>query len=135
MGEPVAIEVPTTLRPRLLVSKLRALATGLACISVCAILALSMVPGAERPYTGMPDSWENFIAYFGTAFLCACSRRTWKGRLLTVLGLIACSISMELLQHFIPGRVPSVEDVIANGIGAFVGTACAVGGVHLINDR
>lgn len=112
--------------------KLRLLCIVTAYASVFIIVVLSLVPGGERPSTGMPDSLENFIAYFGAAVFCAFACTSWKGRLSSILGLIACSLLMETMQHFIPGRVPDVGDVIANGAGAALGTICAASGMYLV---
>jgi VanZ family protein len=76
-----------------------------ACACVVAIVLLSLIPGAERPRTGMSDFSENFLAYFGTAFLFALGTSSRNGRLLIAPVLLVCSIAMETLQHFIPGRV------------------------------
>ena len=45
------------------------------------------------------------------------SRRWWLG---LVVGVATSALS-ELVQRFLPGRVPSVEDLIANTFGAAIG--------------
>lgn len=51
------------------------------------------------------------------------ARRWW----LAAAACIAGSIGVELVQHFMPGRVASVGDVVANGLGACVGALLAAG--------
>ncbi|HVT45633.1 MAG TPA: VanZ family protein [Thermoanaerobaculia bacterium] len=48
-------------------------------------------------------------------------RPTNQSYLLTVLFAIAFSAGIEAWQYFLPTRVTDVNDVIANGIGAFAG--------------
>lgn len=43
--------------------------------------------------------------------------------LATVGGSMALSLTMETVQHFIPGRYPSLLDVVMNGGGATMGIA------------
>ena len=44
----------------------------------------------------------------------------------TVAGGMALSLTMETLQHFIPGRYSSLADVLMNGGGAAVGAAAGI---------
>jgi VanZ family protein len=43
--------------------------------------------------------------------------------LATIGGSMALSLTMETVQHFIPGRYPSLLDVVMNGGGAMMGVA------------
>ncbi|MDG2050788.1 MAG: VanZ family protein [Myxococcota bacterium] len=63
-----------------------------------------------------PDILRNLILFAAPAAL---TRRWGTGRVLAVAGLT--SVSIELLQIFIPGRVPSLLDVLANVAGAWLG--------------
>jgi hypothetical protein len=92
-------------------------------VSLAAIIILSLVPGSARPHTGASDFAENVVAYFGCSTLLTFRPMNWKQRLVIVSALLGCSILMEGLQNFIPGRVPDVFDVIANGFGALAGAA------------
>lgn len=51
------------------------------------------------------------------------ARRWW----LAVAMCIAASVGVEAVQYFMPGRVSSGRDVIANGVGAVIGSLIAVG--------
>jgi len=51
-------------------------------------------------------------------------RRLWW---LALALCLAASVGIEVVQGFIPGRDPSVRDIIANSVGAVIGTGLAVG--------
>jgi VanZ family protein len=51
--------------------------------------------------------------------------------LATVGGSMALSLSMETLQHFIPGRYSSLVDVLMNGGGAVIGMSADMA-VHAV---
>ena len=50
------------------------------------------------------------------------ARRWW----LAVTLCVALSFGVELTQHFMPGRVATVQDIVANGAGALIGALLAV---------
>ncbi|MDQ4138693.1 MAG: VanZ family protein [Actinomycetota bacterium] len=65
----------------------------------------------------------NIALFVPLAFLVAlASRRWWLG---LVVG-VATSAGSELVQRILPGRVPSIEDLIANSLGAAIGTLFAL---------
>jgi VanZ family protein len=111
--------------PMIVLSRLAGLLT------VVAIGVLSLVPGRARPDIVWPFSLEHALAYLAAAILlCVGFRRpranvgTFDVRLL----IIICALSvygglLELLQHFVPGRSPSLMDWSANAIGALLGAA------------
>lgn len=51
------------------------------------------------------------------------ARRWWA----TVAACVVASASIEIAQHFMPGRVASMRDIVANGLGALIGAVLAVG--------
>lgn len=77
-----------------------------------------------RYYTAF-DLTTNLAAYLPFGFLCAAA---WRRRLMplpawlltTVLGG-ALSLTMELLQNYLPNRVPSNLDLACNAAGALLG--------------
>jgi VanZ family protein len=89
-----------------------------ACLAVVAVLSLT--PSAAIVRTGMGGHAEHAVAYAGTAFLTAAA---YGSRIRIVAALLVYAGILELLQHFSPGRTPSVVDYIfsAGGIGAGVG--------------
>lgn len=77
-----------------------------------------------RYYTGF-DLATNIAAYLPFGFLCAAAWRRGlaplpAGVLTLVLGS-ALSLTMELLQNFLPSRVPSNLDLACNAAGTLVG--------------
>lgn len=76
------------------------------------------------------DLWANALGYFPLGFLvCAALLRSrvrtlpalwWPG-----LGLPLLSYLMEVLQYFLPQRVPSLADWLLNSAGAEAGVLCA----------
>lgn len=71
---------------------------------------------------------------FGLAGLLYQSGRTWRrATITTVLCVVAISAAIELVQVYIPERVPSVADVLTNGVSALLGVwayRLAAYGVH-----
>ncbi len=76
--------------------------------------------------------------------LMAHPRPAWQGLLAALIGGTALSALMEALQGFLPVRVSSPVDLLANGTGALLGSLLGVwvkpwllhaGGLHLWRDR
>jgi VanZ family protein len=91
-------------------------------LCVALLVVLSLVPGQDRPQTGMASQSEHFIAYAGTAIIAMLSYRRafW-----TIIGLGLLSSILEVLQTFVPGRGPAVMDAVVSTAGAAVGTGMA----------
>jgi len=82
--------------------------------------------GLPRWWTGF-DVLVNVLAYLVLAFTLT---RAWFGRLrtgvATLAGIVVCSalsFGLEALQSYLPGRVPSLLDWLANTAGAAIGAA------------
>jgi hypothetical protein len=103
-------------------------AMGLACI--VAVIVLSLLPGNERPHTGL--SWqiagqlEHVVAYFGTAAFLAIGFRTMKNRALTFSLLVGLAAVLEITQRLIPGRHSQFVDLVASSLGAGLGILAVV---------
>ncbi len=74
------------------------------------------------------DEWLNFAGYVPLGFLsCVAALRSgWRLRhavLLAVLGPALLSYAMEVLQHLLPGRHPSLKDWALNALGALAGAS------------
>ena len=98
----------------------------LAWLCVFAITVLSLLPGEERPHTGLPGRLEHAMAYAGTSFLFWFGYSDPRHRLLIWIGLAIASGLFEALQNFIPGRSPSILDALASTLGltfGFMGAA------------
>jgi hypothetical protein len=87
---------------------------------VVAIAILSLLPTVSAMRTGVGGHIEHVVAYAGTAFLAAAAFCAW-GRV--VVALLAYAGALELLQHFSPGRTPSLVDYMFSAIGVLVGVA------------
>ena len=88
-------------------------------IAVISIGGLSLLPQDAVPSTGMSDKVEHLFAYL---VLAALGRAAYPHKMKLIFGfLILYGISLEIGQAFVPGRVPSFADVIANSIGVCFG--------------
>ncbi|WP_343642276.1 VanZ family protein [Roseateles sp.] len=81
-------------------------------------------------YWGRFDIWVNVAGYWPLGLLCfsAVIRSgggLMRALLLSLAGLPLLSFSMETLQYFLPGRVPSLADFLLNSAGAWLGAFCA----------
>jgi hypothetical protein len=92
---------------------------GLACIA--AIIVLSLLPGDERPHTGLAGQFEHALAYFGTALFLTMGFRTTRNRVATISLLVGLAAVMELIQRMVPGRHSQFIDWFASSSGAGVG--------------
>ncbi len=103
----------------------------LAIACLLAIAVLSLVPGDDRPHTGYSGNIEHLVAYVGTAFFTSAflpALRGWR----SVLGLSLASALFEVLQLFIPGRGPGVDNWLASTSGAVIGVGCAAFAARLL---
>src|SRR4051812_34471891 len=92
-------------------------------LCVATLVILSLVPGNERPRTGLEGQWEHFLAYAGTGLIATLAyyRPGW-----TIGGLCLLSSVLELLQNFVPGRGPAVMDAMFSTAGGIAGAGMAV---------
>jgi len=88
---------------------------------VLAIIVLSLVPGIDRPHTGLPGVAEHFIAYYSTAFAFALGFRSRASRVVIALGLTLLAGSMEVLQLWVPGRHSATIDAAVSSLGGLLG--------------
>jgi VanZ family protein len=83
------------------------------------------------PWTDNFDLWSNFLGYLPLgALLGIAARRSRVAALpalaLAVLGPALLSYSAEVLQQFLPGRHPSLKDLVLNSAGALLGALLAL---------
>jgi VanZ family protein len=71
--------------------------------------------------TGIPGQLEQFVAYAGSANIAIAGygRRRPTVRIVGLFWIYAGIL--EYLQHFSPGRHPSIADFAASALGAFSG--------------
>ena len=96
---------------------------------VLTIIVLSLVPGVDRPHTGLPGEAEHFIAYYLTGTVVALGFWSRASRIMIALGLTLLAGSMEILQMWVPGRHPAIVDAAASSMGGLLGIA--LGGLLL----
>ena len=89
------------------------------CVILLAVL--SLVPGQEMVRTDLPGQFEHFIAYAGSAAIRTAGYGRSRGSLPIIGGFWVYAGVLEYLQHFSPGRHPSIADFVASALGAFFG--------------
>ncbi|ARN80173.1 VanZ family protein [Methylocystis bryophila] len=97
----------------------------LAWLCVLTITVLSLLPGDERPHTGLSGRFEHAMAYAGTGFLFWFGYSGPRDRALFWIGLAIASGVFEILQNFIPGRSPSILDALTSTLGLTFGFMAA----------
>ena len=110
------------------------IARWLAIASMLAIAVLSTVPGNLRPHTGQSGNVEHFITYAGAAVLIQLGLprlRRWREAVLLSLA----SAIFEVLQTWIPGRSPGIDNWAASTAGAIVGMVVGLIALHLVRAR
>ncbi|MBC8213325.1 MAG: VanZ family protein [Candidatus Marinimicrobia bacterium] len=95
------------------------------------ILLLSSIPASEFPkssfwvFLSQNDKFVHFTEYaiFGFLLLNVLKLDRIKGKQIAILIFILLffPIADELLQSFIPRRIPDIQDGIADVVGGFVG--------------
>lgn len=91
--------------------------------------ALAVLPWTRWNY--LIDVWINGLGYLplGALLTIAARRSGWgiTAALLLAIGApTLLSYTMELMQHFVPGRVPAMEDFVMNSAGAVAGALLAL---------
>lgn len=89
----------------------------LLAFALALVIWASLSQNATLPAAENSDKIAHFIAYFGLTFLGLASFRTPKNEGLFVIFCLILGGTMEYAQSFVPGRVMSWEDMIANGLG------------------
>ncbi len=111
--------------------------TGLLIASIAAwptIAVLSLVPGEDRPNTGMPGRIEHALAYAIAAFVTRLAFRRIASRWQALAFSVAAGL-FEIGQIWVPGRNATVGDWAASTAGAVVGVIVARAIAHLLEPR
>jgi VanZ family protein len=92
-------------------------------------LDLMALPWTSWGYTF--DVWSNVLGYLplGLLITVAARRSGWPVRRAALAGVLLpalLSYGCEVMQQFLPGRVPSMVDFITNTVGASVGCVLAL---------
>jgi VanZ family protein len=75
----------------------------------------------EMVRTGLPGQFEHLIAYAGSTAIASAGYGLNRGGMWIIGGFWAYAGVLEYLQHFSPGRHPSVEDFAVSALGALFG--------------
>src|SRR6516162_9431069 len=88
------------------------------CVILLAVF--SLLPAQDMVRTGIPGQLEHFVAYAGSARIAIPGYgRRGAVRIIGLFWIYAGVL--EYLQHFSPGRHPSIADFAASALGAFIG--------------
>ena len=78
-------------------------------------------------YTRRFDTIVNVLAYFPYGFaLALIPRQRWLGLLLALMVTSTTSLSVELIQQFLPSRISSNLDLLCNSLGGTLGALFAL---------
>jgi VanZ family protein len=105
------------MRANLLMTSLRVLTW--CCVILLAVL--SLVPAQDMIRTGLPGRLEHFVAYAGSAAIAAAGYGMSRSSIQIIGGLWVYAGILEYLQHFSPGRHPSIADFAASAFGVLCG--------------
>jgi VanZ family protein len=105
------------MRANLLMTSLRALTW--CCVILLAVL--SLLPAQQMVRTGLPGQLEHFVAYGGSAAIAMAGYGVSRGSTQIIGGFWVYAGILEYLQHFSPGRQPSIVDFAASAFGALCG--------------
>lgn len=104
---------------------MRSVRTSFRILTWCCVIllaVLSLLPAQDMVRTGIPGELEHFAAYAGSASIATVGYgRRGAVRIIGLFWIYAGIL--EYLQHFSPGRHPSITDFAASAFGAFFGGA------------
>jgi VanZ family protein len=98
--------------------------TSLRVLTWCCVIllaVLSLLPTQAMVRTGLPGQLEHFIAYAGSAAIAMAGYGASRGGMQIIGGFWLYAAILEYLQHFSPGRHPSIGDFAASALGALCG--------------
>jgi VanZ family protein len=98
--------------------------TSLRVLTWCCVIllaVLSLLPNQQMVRTGLPGRFEHFVAYAGSAAIAMAGYGASRGGMQIVGGFWVYAAILEYLQHFSPGRHPSIGDFAASAFGALCG--------------
>jgi hypothetical protein len=96
-------------------------------VLICCVIIGSLLPGASPIMVaiGRLHIWDkllHFSAYLALSILAVVGFRDRRRGLMACLSMFFLGVLLELGQHFSPGRVVELGDVVANGVGVSCGT-------------
>jgi glycopeptide antibiotics resistance protein len=106
---------------------------GLTLVAVAGVAGLTLLPGSPLPFRVIASALEPWFSSGRVAAVLNVALFVpvgaviawWWRRPVMLLLAVALSVSIETVQHVIPGRSPSLRDVVTNSLGAAIGYALA----------
>ncbi len=86
-----------------------------ASLLLVAWLSLRPMPNLDLP--ARSDLGAHLVLHAGLAVLAILSNADARRRRIALAGVLAFGVALELLQGLVPGRHPSMSDVVANAAG------------------
>ncbi len=102
----------------------RLVATSFRLLTWCCVVllaVLSLVPAQEMVRTGLPSQLEHLAAYAGAAAIAVAGYGPSQSGIRIICCFWVYAGVLECLQHFSPGRHPSIEDFAVSALGALCG--------------
>jgi VanZ family protein len=94
-----------------------------AWLLILAIVVLSVVPAENRPVTSAPHDFEHAAIFLGTGLAFGLG---YRRHLFQIIGLIAFSAAIEIVQLVIPGRHARVSDFVVDAVSVSLGVGLAL---------
>ena len=89
------------------------------------VVALSVIPQDAVPAPSLWDKASHVMAYAALATAGGIGYRGLRSLCLVGLGLLLLGAALELAQSFLPDRIASFHDILANAIGIALGSLLA----------
>jgi len=105
----------------------------LALAAWIALAVLSLVPGHDRPHTGLPGNLEHALAYALTALATTIGLPRARGVAVVLALTIMCG-AFEIFQLWIPGRGASGMTWIISSLSAGVGARLAPAVLRIVGS-
>lgn len=84
---------------------------------------MSLLPQDALPTTNLSDKLEHLLAYATLCVLGMLAYTKPSARRFLIIGLVLYGGALEGGQSFVPGRFPSILDLVANAVGVGIGYA------------
>jgi VanZ family protein len=131
LARSITVDECPAMRTSLLIAACRVLAW----CSVVLLAVLSLLPSQAMVRTGLPGRLEHFVAYAGSAAVAMAGYGASRGSMQIIGGLWVYAGILEYLQHFSPGRHPSLADFAASAFGAMCGGLAVAFLWHRASDQ
>ena len=89
---------------------------------VIVLCGVSLVPQQDLPQTGVLDKWTHVAAYFvvmAASYPAYLSARPLSEIAISI-GLVVLGAALEIVQGFLPDRIMSLTDALANAGGVLL---------------